>query len=358
MSMKQEDLKVLLVSPLPPPAGGIATWTTQYLGWTGKNHLSVEIVNTAVIGVRAHRINDKTKIFDEIKRTYNILRDLNGKIDQFKPQIVHLNTPCGRMGIIRDYLCARQAKRKGVKLFVHYRCNIEDQIKNRKVPTFFLKKMAMIADVNLVLNDYSRIYLENQSGCQGIKLANFIDDSSIILGTKVINDEIHTVSFVGHVQKSKGVAEIIEAAKMLPAIIFKLAGPVTADIKETAIPANVLFLEAISKSEVKDLLMESDVFLLPTYTEGFSNALLEAMAMGLPIITTAVGANKDMIEHQGGLIVEVGNSDSIVQAIVELGDYNTRLKMSQWNIDKVKQHYTTDKVMQQLVYHYLRNINK
>lgn len=356
--MKQEDLKVLLVSPLPPPAGGIATWTTQYLGWSEKNHLSVEIVNTAVIGVRAHRINDRTKVFDEIKRTYNILKDLNDRIDQFKPLIVHLNTPCGRLGIIRDYLCARQAKRKGVKLFVHYRCNIEDQIRDRRISKFFLRKLAMIADVNLVLNDSSRIYLENQSDCYGIKLANFIDDRLIIPGAKVIKDEIHTVSFVGHVQKSKGVAEIIEAAKMLPAIIFKLAGPVTADTKEMAIPANLLFLEAISKSDVHDLLMESDVFLLPTYTEGFSNALLEAMAMGLPIITTPVGANEDMIENMGGLIVEVGDSGSIVQAIHELNDYNTRMKMSHWNIDKVKQHYTTDKVMQELVFHYLRNLNK
>lgn len=356
--MKQEDVKVLLVSPLPPPAGGIATWTTQYLDWSEKNHLNVEVVNTAVIGVRANRINDRTRLFDEIKRTNNILKELSNRINQFKPQIVHLNTPCGRLGIIRDYLCARQVKKKGVKLFVHYRCNIEDQIKNRKISMFFLKKIAVIADVNLVLNDSSQTYLENQSGCYGIKLANFIDDSSIIPGTKVINEKIETVCFIGHVQKTKGVAEIIEAAKVLPEIIFKLAGPVSADINETVIPDNLLLLDAMSKSEVYELLMESDVFLLPTYTEGFSNALLEAMAMGLPIITTPVGANEDMIEHKGGLIVEVRNSESIVQAIQELGDYDTRMKMSQWNIDKVKQHYTTDKVMQQLVYHYLSNINK
>ena len=67
--MKQNNLKILLVSPLPPPAGGIASWTQQYIDWSEKNNLSVEIVNTAVIGKRAEKINQKTKILDEIKRT-------------------------------------------------------------------------------------------------------------------------------------------------------------------------------------------------------------------------------------------------------------------------------------------------
>ncbi|MDP3306590.1 MAG: glycosyltransferase family 4 protein [Erysipelotrichaceae bacterium] len=354
--MIREDLKVLLISPLPPPAGGIASWTTQYLNWSEKNALEVEIVNTAVIGIRAQKINNRTRILDEIRRTYNILDDLKVKIDRLKPQIVHLNTPCGKLGIIRDYLCARRAKKSGVKLFVHYRCNIRDQVKKSKVSNFFLRKLAKIADVNLVLNDSSREYLENLANCYGIKIANFIDENSIIMDSKRIDVRIRTVSFIGHVQKSKGVIEIIHAAKMLPEITFKLAGPVAAEIKEMDTPENLQFLDAILKNEVRDLLMESDVFLLPSYTEGFSNALLEAMAMGLPIITTPVGANEDMIEHMGGLIVEVGDSTNIIKAITELSDYDKRLNMSQWNLDKVKNFYTTDKVMHELVFHYLKSL--
>ena len=55
--MKRNDLKILLVSPLPPPAGGIASWTQQYIGWSEINNLNVEIVNTAVIGKREKKIN-------------------------------------------------------------------------------------------------------------------------------------------------------------------------------------------------------------------------------------------------------------------------------------------------------------
>src|SRR5690554_3015250 len=100
--MKRNNLKILLLSPLPPPAGGIASWTQQYLNWSEKNNLNVEIVNTAIIGKRAEKINQKTKIVDEIKRTKDIIKDLKTKINTFKPQIIHLNTPCGKLGIIRD----------------------------------------------------------------------------------------------------------------------------------------------------------------------------------------------------------------------------------------------------------------
>jgi L-malate glycosyltransferase len=358
MSVKQKDLKVLLISPLPPPAGGIATWTSQYLNWAERNDLNVEIVNTAVIGSRALKINTKTMILDEIKRTFNIIEELKHKIVRFKPQVVHLNTPCGKLGIIRDYMCARIAKKSGLKLFIHYRCNISDQINESKVSRFFLRKLAKIADVNLVLNNSSSEFLKNEANCCSIKIANFIDEVSMIAGSKIISNQIKIVSFVGHVQKTKGVIEVINAAMILPDITFKLAGPVADDIKELKTPSNLKFLGAIPKNEVRDLLMESDVFLLPSYTEGFSNAILEAMALGLPIITTPVGANEDMIENMGGLIVEVGDSSSIVKAIVELNECEPRTEMSEWNLTKVKNHYTTDKVIRELVFHYLSNSNK
>ena len=125
MIMNNETLKVLLVSPLPPPVGGIATWTQQYINWSKENNLKVEIVNTAFIGSRAKKINGKVEIIDEIKRTFKIISEMSHKIKRFKPSIVHLNTPCGKFGIIRDYICVLLAKMNKVKIVIHYRCNIK-----------------------------------------------------------------------------------------------------------------------------------------------------------------------------------------------------------------------------------------
>ncbi|MEH6949461.1 glycosyltransferase family 4 protein, partial [Bacillus sp. JJ634] len=127
-------------------------------------------------------------------------------------------------------------------------------------------------------------------------VTNFIDDTFILDRDKGINTEIQKILFVGHVQVTKGVKEIIQVASCLPKIEFILAGPIASEIKKLNIPKNVILKGVVSPEEVRELLGDADVFLFPTYSEGFSIALLEAMAMGVPIITTPVGANADMIE--------------------------------------------------------------
>jgi len=356
--MDYKDLKILLVSPLPPPAGGISSWTEQYIDWAKKNNLSVVIVNQAVIGKRAENITKKTRISDEIKRTKFIIKELRMKINQFKPQIIHLNTSCGKLGIIRDFLCAQIAKKSDAKLIVHYHCNIKDQVDSSIVSRFFLRQLANIADLNLVLNNSSKQYLFQKTNRDSILIPNFIHETFVLDKSRNIRKEIKIVSFVGHVQRTKGVLEIIDVAKKLPDIIFKIAGPVANEIVQIEKPKNTIFLGPITKQKVKKLLMESDVFLFPSHTEGFSNALLEAMAMGLPIITTPVGANVDMIESKGGVIVNVGDSNSIMEAIDNIKDSMIRAKMSEWNLNKVKNEYTTEKIMNKLITLYLYELNK
>ncbi len=354
--MGGKDIKVLLVSPLPPPAGGIATWTKKYLDWCKKNNICVDVVNTAVIGSRAIQINTSRRFLDEVKRTILILKDLKNKLRLNSPHIVHLNTPCGKFGLIRDYFCANIVKKRNIPLVVHYRCNIEDQVKNSMVQKFFIRKISSIASINLVLNSPSKKYLENVSGQDSKLIANFIDDEFILREKKSINTKIKNIVFIGHVQITKGIKEIIEAASHFPKINFILAGPISSEIKSVEIPSNISLKGPVNLSEVRDLLYYSDVFLFPTYSEGFSNALLEAMAMGLPIITTNVGANADMIELSGGILVGVKNYKDITDAIKKLEDKKYRESISIWNITKAKESYLIDKVMEKLFSIYQTNI--
>ena len=73
------------------------------------------------------------------------------------------------------------------------------------------------------------------------------------------------------------------------------------------------------------------------------------MALGLPIITTNVGANKDMIESSGGILVRLENVKDIIEAIYKLEDKSYREKISKWNIQKVKDKYLVDSVMLELI---------
>lgn len=74
-------------------------------------------------------------------------------------------------------------------------------------------------------------------------------------------------------------------------------------------------------------LEEADIFILPSYAEGIPNAVIEAMASGLPCISSNVGGVPDLIEHQvNGLIFNAGNVDELYQCIVQL--YENKLKRS------------------------------
>ena len=356
--MVQEGLKILLVSPLPPPVGGIATWSKRYLEWAQNNNLKVEIVNTAVIGKRINQINSERSLADEIRRTKHIIKVLKSTLEDFNPDIVHLNSPCGKFGIIRDYLCATVVKKQNTRLIIHYRCNIEDQIHDSKLQKFFLRNLAKKANLNLVLNTPSKKYLENESGKEGRLVANFIENSFILEELKIINATIENITFIGHVQKKKGIFEIIEVARAFPKIRFTLVGPVSSEFADLTVPNNLFFLGSVNKNQVRDILSKSDLFLFPTYTEGFANALLEAMAMGLPIITTPVGANEDMIEDSGGIIVSVKNHKETVDAITKLQNPEFRRKMSIWNVNKVKSNYSINRVMKEYVYIYNSVISK
>lgn len=87
----------------------------------------------------------------------------------------------------------------------------------------------------------------------------------------------------------------------------------------TAVSQRIHFLGR--RQDVPAILAASDVFVLPTLFEGMSNAIQEAMAAGLPVITTAIPENEALItDGQTGLLVAPGESNPIVHALERLYD--------------------------------------
>lgn len=83
-----------------------------------------------------------------------------------------------------------------------------------------------------------------------------------------------------------------------------------------------------NRSDVKDILADHNVFLLPSLSEGLSVAILEAMRAGLPIVCTAVGANTEMVtDGVNGFIIQPGDSNALLIALNKLKDPDTRLRM-------------------------------
>ena len=73
------------------------------------------------------------------------------------------------------------------------------------------------------------------------------------------------------------------------------------------------------RADVSEVMKGLDCFVLPSLAEGISNTILEAMASGLPVIATDVGASADLVERgRSGELVAAGDADALATAIVRL----------------------------------------
>jgi len=92
---------------------------------------------------------------------------------------------------------------------------------------------------------------------------------------------------------------------------------------------NVRFLGKVS--DVREVLRAADALVLPSLSEGLSNAVLEAMAMGLPVVATRIGGLTEQVEDRvSGLLVEATNPIALAEAIRRLlGDSDLRTRLGQ-----------------------------
>ena len=100
--------------------------------------------------------------------------------------------------------------------------------------------------------------------------------------------------------------------------------------------------------DVTSLLQQAEAFVLPSRVEGMSNALLEAMALGMPCVATAVSGSVDLIEHErSGLLVPPANARALADAIIYLlGSASLRAKLGQAARRRTQAHYATDMMVQ------------
>ncbi|QCW99677.1 glycosyltransferase family 4 protein [Aggregatimonas sangjinii] len=159
--------------------------------------------------------------------------------------------------------------------------------------------------------------------------------------------EPFTAICVSRLIYEKGIVNFLEAAKICHAkgyhFKFLLVGP----LEENSKKLNKNLIETYSayvdwlgvRSDIYDLLRRSDTFVLPTwYREGFARVLLEASAMGLPLITTDVAGVRDIARHEKeALIVDTNNSNDLAEALIRMGtDKNLADKLSENALINVK----------------------
>lgn len=166
-------------------------------------------------------------------------------------------------------------------------------------------------------------------------------------GDRVQKGNVVRLVFVGFLYRAKGVHELVQAVAKLLAEGLKVhmtfcgVGPelpkLQREVESLGISRAVDFPGWLERNELAELLRAADIFVLPSYSEGLPNALLEAMAAGLPVVCTSVGAIPDVCAHTGGAyLFEPGDIPALVRGLrLLIEDPYLRSEMGRRNLSVV-----------------------
>lgn len=173
-----------------------------------------------------------------------------------------------------------------------------------------------------------------------------------------IEDEI-VISLIGRITWGKGHEDLINAVEIIKAQIPKqklkvlIAGSAEADeakyknkiknlVKQKNLTDVITFLGYCTN--VAEILSATDILVFPSHTESFGIAVLEAMAMGIPVIASNYGGVLDSVEHEKtGVLFERKNPAALAEAMMRLAkDSDLRKKLGQEGQLRVEQNFNLD----------------
>ena len=167
--------------------------------------------------------------------------------------------------------------------------------------------------------------------------------------------------YVGNLILGKGVHFLLKAlsdvVREYPDVKLTIvgSGPKEPDLKNLAdklgLNPHVVFLGRIPHNEIPTIMHEADLFVLPSLSEATPRAVMEAMAMELPVVATRVGGIPEMVEDgYTGLVVEPGNSRQLAIAICQaLSDPVWAKEAGRLGKQHVLANYTLEQHVQRMI---------
>ena len=183
----------------------------------------------------------------------------------------------------------------------------------------------------------------------GVDLSQFAPASDRDAVRRALRVRGRVVCCVGRLDPQKGLAVLVEAWRRVVAAFPDVhlwligKGPQEHELRRVAerlgLADRVWF--GGGQPDVRSYLQAADIFVLPSLAEGMSNALLEAMACGLPCVATRIGGNEELItDRVNGVLVAAGDSNALADAIIRLfNDSAMAARMGRQTRQTVEQHY-------------------
>lgn len=253
-------------------------------------------------------------------------------------RIVHINTSLNARAFWRDLAYALVARGSGARVVcqVHGGELPQDFLGGLDACRAFLRWALTRADVVIVLAraelDAYRRFLP---GRHVVHVPNAV--ACTPRPSRPAADGPLQLLYLGRLIRDKGLRELLHALAIVnrdgerARLTVAGSGPHEAELRELAsrlgLGGAITFAGPVAGAEKARLLAASDLFMLPTYhKEGLPYALIEGMAAGLPVVTTANGAIPDLVSHGvQGLMVPAGDAGAIAREVQALDSDRARL---------------------------------
>jgi glycosyltransferase involved in cell wall biosynthesis len=225
-----------------------------------------------------------------------------------------------------------------------------------------IKRTLNNADKIIVLSLRSKSFFEKFVSRNKLEvIPNAVKTKLFKIEPQKRDSNVVRILFIGGTEaKRKGIYDILKAipiviAKQESNILFVFVGKFDDEELKTICKKNnvsdfVEILGYIGNEEKRKVISLSDIYILPSYSEELPIAIIEAMAAGLPIISTTVGSIPALIEEGvNGYLIKPGDyRDLAVKILVLAKDKNLRQEMGRKNVEKIRREYEDKIVMQRL----------
>lgn len=339
-SKKNKKLRILMLNYEFPPLGGGAGNATYYMlkEFSKYPNIEIDLVTSSVDKSKIEKFSKNITIhFLDIRKKGNLHYQSNKdlliyswKAYKYSKELIktkEFNLCHAFFGIPCGYIAMKLKNKYNLPYIVSLRGS-DVPFYNKR---FYLLDLLIFKRLSKKIWKNAKFVTTNSEGLKELALDSSPDqkisiiyngvdiDEFIPLKNKQMKNKIILVS-TGRLIKRKGYEYLIKSISKLDNIELQLIGDGNLKQELTELSkigdSNVKFLGKINHKELPKYLQKADIFILPSLNEGMSNSVLEAMACGLPIITTDTGGSKELIKDNG-FIVNKADINSLKDAIEE-----------------------------------------
>jgi glycosyltransferase involved in cell wall biosynthesis len=350
--------KILLVGPFPPAVGGVTTslhnilysdLSKQYQYTCFSNSRPPKRSSLGSHGYKDFFQGGLARMISGIFITLHHILIFPLRLRTLHPDIVQIHTS--------DYFVFWEntfyllwAKLLGKRVILRMGGVFDKFYRNSNpLARLLIRRILRLPDVLIVQSDYWKSFILSLTKPRRIRVVNNFLDISQFPSPAAKNPDTRKVLFIcGTESLRKGLDVVLESIRYLShdgignsKFIFVASNEqIRKRVRELQVHPYVEFRDILSKQEMIREYGEANLFVLPSFGEGFPNSLLEAMASGLPVVATRVGAVPEVVEHNiNGILIEPGDPGALTRAIKKiLNDPELGETLGRNNLEKVKKY--------------------